>query len=316
MPLVPPAKQVLEVDLLYKRGVVPPDIHIFTASKQPWVVLPKDVPAVAEYKEQPRFRRDRATQGGCNNMWSVLPRTIRARPAGARPIIISLLALFGTLATQNGRAVPLAVYGGLPSVEDVALSPDGSRIAYVRTEGDLRIVVVATVADRKMIRWVKVSEEKLRSLEWADDDNVMLETSVTTADYGFKHEWFMLRVYNVSRNEVRSLPGNPLGTDDHVLNTVVGEVMVRRVNGHTVLFVPGVYVNQGVALFRCDLTTGNTRVERVGTSETSWLVDSEGQLAAEQDYDKQTHHWLSRGETRLQMLEATVTFLRAHDPPD
>lgn len=28
---------------------LPPDIHIFTASKQPWVVLPPDVPAVPEY---------------------------------------------------------------------------------------------------------------------------------------------------------------------------------------------------------------------------------------------------------------------------
>ena len=27
----------------------PPDIHIFTASKQPWVVLPPDTPAVPEY---------------------------------------------------------------------------------------------------------------------------------------------------------------------------------------------------------------------------------------------------------------------------
>ena len=27
----------------------PPDIHIFTASKQPWVVLPQGTPAVPEY---------------------------------------------------------------------------------------------------------------------------------------------------------------------------------------------------------------------------------------------------------------------------
>jgi dipeptidyl aminopeptidase/acylaminoacyl peptidase len=27
-------------------------------------------------------------------------------------------------------------------------------------------------------------------------------------------------------------------------------------------------------------------------------------------------HWLSRPETRLQMLEATVAFLKAHNPPD
>ncbi|MGA9342594.1 MAG: GFA family protein [Rhodanobacteraceae bacterium] len=28
---------------------LPPDIHIFTASKQPWVVIPAGMPAVAEY---------------------------------------------------------------------------------------------------------------------------------------------------------------------------------------------------------------------------------------------------------------------------
>lgn len=30
----------------------PPDIHIFTASKQPWVVLPDGVPAVPEYYDR------------------------------------------------------------------------------------------------------------------------------------------------------------------------------------------------------------------------------------------------------------------------
>jgi len=32
----------------------PPDIHIFTASKQPWVVLSPDIPAVAEYYDRDR----------------------------------------------------------------------------------------------------------------------------------------------------------------------------------------------------------------------------------------------------------------------
>ncbi len=31
----------------------PPDIHIYTASKQPWVVLPPATPAVAEYYKAP-----------------------------------------------------------------------------------------------------------------------------------------------------------------------------------------------------------------------------------------------------------------------
>ena len=31
---------------------------------------------------------------------------------------------------------------------------------------------------------------------------------------------------------------------------------------------------------------------------------------------KHEDHWLSRGETRLQMLQASVAFLRVHNPPD
>lgn len=217
-----------------------------------------------------------------------------------RLILFSLLPLLGALAAQSGRAtpVPLAVYGQLPTIENVALSPGGSRIAYVHTEGDQRIVVVASVADHKLIRWVKVGDEKLRHLEWADDDNLLITTSKTTGVNGFKDEWSLLRVYNVSGNKVRSLPGNPFGSTEDAVNTVVGDVMVRRIDGHTVLFVPGLYKDvpgafsdQDSALFRCDLTTGMTTTVDTGSLNASWLVDSLGHLAAKQDYDDQTQRW-------------------------
>ena len=39
----------VRVGTLDDPDLLPPDIHIFTASKQPWVVLPPGVPAVPEY---------------------------------------------------------------------------------------------------------------------------------------------------------------------------------------------------------------------------------------------------------------------------
>ena len=39
----------VRVGTLNNPDLLPPDIHIFTSSKQPWVVLPKDAPAVEEY---------------------------------------------------------------------------------------------------------------------------------------------------------------------------------------------------------------------------------------------------------------------------
>ena len=49
---------------------LPPDIHIFTSSKQPWVILPPQIPAVPEYYDREQFwpaaslERRRALQGG------------------------------------------------------------------------------------------------------------------------------------------------------------------------------------------------------------------------------------------------------------
>ena len=39
----------MRVGTLDEPDRLPPDVHIFTESKQPWVVLPPDVPAVAVY---------------------------------------------------------------------------------------------------------------------------------------------------------------------------------------------------------------------------------------------------------------------------
>jgi hypothetical protein len=39
----------LRVGTLDEPDRVPPDIHIFTSSKQPWVVLPAEMPAVPEF---------------------------------------------------------------------------------------------------------------------------------------------------------------------------------------------------------------------------------------------------------------------------
>lgn len=43
------AVRFVRVGTLDEPDRLPPDIHIFTASKQPWVVLPPDMPAVEEY---------------------------------------------------------------------------------------------------------------------------------------------------------------------------------------------------------------------------------------------------------------------------
>ena len=50
-----PRFRFVRVGTLDDPDAFPPDIHIFTASKQPWVILPAGVPAVPEYYDRDRY---------------------------------------------------------------------------------------------------------------------------------------------------------------------------------------------------------------------------------------------------------------------
>ena len=52
------ALRFVRVGTLDDPDRLPPDIHIFTASKQPWVILPPHTPAVAEYYQASKYWPD------------------------------------------------------------------------------------------------------------------------------------------------------------------------------------------------------------------------------------------------------------------
>lgn len=47
-----PKVRFVRVGTLDDPDAMPPDVHIFTASKQPWVILPKDKPVVSEFYDR------------------------------------------------------------------------------------------------------------------------------------------------------------------------------------------------------------------------------------------------------------------------
>ncbi len=218
--------------------------------------------------------------------------------AVASACLLSLVAF-----TRTAAADSLEVYGRLPSLEDVALSPSGSRIAFVRTEGDVRAILVVSLADSTSIGGVRVGRAKLRSLEWADDDHLLIYTSVTSVLSGFtgpEQEWTELQVYDVASKKLEMVPdANKLHVftrDRHVeiLNVVAGFGTVRRVNGHTLLFVPVWTVSEGGgrALYRYDLQTKAADILARGTGAARWLVNGAGELAAEEIYQEQSQRWV------------------------
>ncbi|GAB3412190.1 GFA family protein [Massilia agilis] len=50
-----PLLRFVRVGTLDNPDALPPDIHIYTASKQPWVVLPQGAPVMAEYYDRDQY---------------------------------------------------------------------------------------------------------------------------------------------------------------------------------------------------------------------------------------------------------------------
>jgi len=70
-----PLLKFIRVGTLDNPDILPPDIHIFTASRQPWVLLPPGVPAVAEFYD----RKQHWPQESLDRLQKILPPKIKAK---------------------------------------------------------------------------------------------------------------------------------------------------------------------------------------------------------------------------------------------
>lgn len=75
-----PLLAFVRVGTLDEPDRLPPDIHIFTASKQPWVLLPPGTPAVPEYYD----RQQHWPPASLARREQLLPRIKAWQAAGAR----------------------------------------------------------------------------------------------------------------------------------------------------------------------------------------------------------------------------------------
>lgn len=106
-----------------------------------------------------------------------------------------LLCLSWIASSPAAEPVPLEVFGALPNLEQVALSPDGAHVAMVTTRGEERLLVVGSMVDAKGTGAIKLGQNKIREVLWADQDTVLLTVSTTAMPMGlagFRTEFFQL----------------------------------------------------------------------------------------------------------------------------
>lgn len=224
-----------------------------------------------------------------------------ARWVAGLGVMVTAVSSVGGCATQRlappAAKLPdsLAVFGRLPSIEDAAVSPDGSHLALVRNlENNHRVIVVVSLAGRQVVGTVRAGDAKLRAIQWIDAKHLLLTTSVTGIPPGLigdPHEWFMVQVYDIETRTTRPLL---TGTENDTMNVTFGRPMVRSVGGKPVLFASGYYVTDVTkpGLFRIDVDSGRETLIYKGSRTTrGWLVDSGGEMVAERQYHNQDQRW-------------------------
>ena len=206
------------------------------------------------------------------------------------------LALLGGLSTPALAAPPpLSVYGQLPSVDNLRLSPDGTRWVAVMGDDKSAQIQVRATASNEVLSITATDKSKVRDVMWVGNDHVVTTIS-RTADVidlqGPKREWFLLTYLDLTIGK----QWRPLLTGiDDILNAAIGVPVAVMRDGQPIVAVP-VYQfksNQGVlSLAEVRLGRPGGRITATGTTNTrDFFVGPDGRAIAREDYDSRNGEW-------------------------
>jgi hypothetical protein len=194
-------------------------------------------------------------------------------------------------------APPIDAFGQLPSLGDIALSPDGSRYAAIFGGPNGSEVQVREVVSGKRLLASPAKDFKLRSLQWADNDRIVLTVSQLTQVRGndnriaMRGEFSQLLMHDLVTHKWQPL----LDKIPLVENYVLGSPSVRTIDGRRQLIAQGVSITNGYfnsTLLSIDPATGTTIVMHKGGRDTiGWIIGADGQPVARSDYYQDTGNW-------------------------
>ncbi|MDI1363758.1 MAG: S9 family peptidase [bacterium] len=206
-------------------------------------------------------------------------------------LIRGALALALGFGFGTANAAPLEAYGSLPSIESVVISPDGSALALIVTIDDERRIIVKSLTGPVLASAV-VGHRKVRNVQWAGADHVVVEASITTEikDTTYVDEQWQAVSLNVRTGHYIQLPDQALDT---LLNVVWGRLQPGADGKKAVVYTP-LYVTVAgnmqyksghMDLYKIDLDTGLASRVQMGDNQTyGYLVRPDGAVVAKASY--------------------------------
>lgn len=196
------------------------------------------------------------------------------------------IAALAVLAESAGAA-PIEAYARLPLYENVAISPNGQKIAFVTTVGDKREAIIQSLVDKEDVVRIGVGNRKLRNVVWPSADHLLAYISKSTDFFaGSQSEIVTLGAYDLGRKKV-VYPLEFPRTHSVAFATVRGETL-------PVTTASAVFRGTG-GMYRIDFAKQTLTMLDAPSWDFgfgfSWLVSPEGQLYARTSYDEPKKRW-------------------------
>jgi len=213
-----------------------------------------------------------------------------------RNLCIAMAAASTTLfsaAAVSAQPAPVEAYAALPAIDGVAVSPDGSTLAYIQRSADGDSVVALSRSGEALVT-VDVSDRAARSVFWASPDHVVISSTVNdklpyTTSAGLYEQLDIVNVRN--RRVARALRS----ADKAILTANFGPATVGTYRGKPVMYLRTYTVENNAYtydIYRVDLDDGRGRLHQTGAEDTnSYLVRPDGEVLARTTYDNETGVW-------------------------
>jgi dienelactone hydrolase len=231
-----------------------------------------------------------------------------------RTAMLAVLGLHASLAIAAPLQPPLDAYGDLPSVEDMAISPNGKGLAVAGQFKGVRQLVVLD-SERKIRAIAPLEGQKLSSIEWAGEDMVIVVVHDTKKlDFEYvadKYEFFGGIMVPLDGSKVQMI----FSKSPSMFRAIFGNHGIRFIDGKWAGFYNGVKLRRSSdrvnwviddfrpALFKVDIKDNSPLIVARAASEghwRDWLVDGGGRVAGILDVSSVSGKWEilnERGET-------------------
>jgi dipeptidyl aminopeptidase/acylaminoacyl peptidase len=216
---------------------------------------------------------------------------------------------------------PATAFARLEAIQDVAISPDGSRVALLGGPAGARSLNIATLDTAENIS-LPLGDVEAVEIRWAGNAYVIVRVR-------FYEKLAQRREYEFERNIVVDLKGEPIAnlmSNDHASRYLLEQSIVRVVDGAK----PEVYVMSfgwqfRMALWRVDPATGHGRIVENGGHSTDYIEpDSAGEarVLLESNADEAWVRARPKGSTKWTRIWSQETetgegyYLGYSDPED